>query len=170
MGDHDFNRSLYTWPPPLKVLLIGFLLLLTSGVSVGIIFLFTTTSFSATGTIEHYNGSPLQSKDIFSVQDKYAKPVSEMLLTTHNHYIGFSFIFFILGGLLYFNSTIRGRLKNFLLIEPFISTWVTFTSIWVFRFINPNIVYITMIAALFTYLSFYFIVSILLYELCFKKK
>jgi hypothetical protein len=169
MINHNFKKGLYTWPQPLKVFLIGFLFLLTSGVSVGIIFLFKTTSYSASGTIEHYKGSPIQKEDTFSVPDKYPKPVSEMLLTTHNHFIGFSFIFFFLGGLFYFNSTIKGGLKNLLLIEPFISTWLTFASIWGIRYIDLRIVYVAVPAALLTYFSFYLLVVILLYELSLKK-
>jgi hypothetical protein len=161
--------KLIEWPRPIKRLLIGFLLLLTSGVTIGIIFLFTTTSFSTTGTIEQYNGSPVPIENTLLIPENYAKPFSELLLTTHNHFIGFSFIFFIVCGLFYFNSTITGRLKNFFLIEPFISTWITFASIWGLRYIDPSIVYITFIAALLTYASFYFLVFILMYELTSKK-
>jgi hypothetical protein len=170
MNEYFLEKGLHTWPKTLKFFLIGFILLLTCGVSVGIVFLFTTTSYSVTGTIENYNGSPIQSEDSFSIQDKYAKPVSEMLLTTHNHYIGFSFIFFILGGLFYFNSTVTGGIKKILLVEPFISTWLTFASIWGIRYIDPIFVYITFIAAFLTYASFYIISFILIYELYFKKE
>jgi hypothetical protein len=169
MTNSLIQEELFTWPRPLKRFLIGFLLLLTSGVTIGIIFLFTTTSFSTNGTIEHYNGSPVPAEDTLLIPEKYAKPSSELLLTTHNHFIGFSFIFFIVCGLFYFNSTISGRLKNFFLIEPFISTWITFASIWGLRYIDPNIVYVTFIAALLTYTSFYFLIFILMYELLKKK-
>jgi hypothetical protein len=170
MNDQAFRQGLHTWPKPLKIFLTGFIFLLTSGVSTGLVFLFSTTSFSATGTVEHYNGSPVSPDDTISIQEKYPKPIPEMLLTTHNHFIGFSFIFFILGGLFYFNSTITGRLKHFLLIEPFVSTWLTFASIWGIRFINPNFVYISIAAAVLTYISFYLLVGILIYELTLKKK
>ena len=169
MTDQLLKQGLHTWPKPVKLFLVGFLFLLTSGVTIGVFFLFTTTSFTAGGTVEHYNGSSVSADDPLAIQEKYPKPLSEILLTTHNHFIGFSFIFFILGGLFYFNSTINGRLKNFLLVEPFVSTWLTFISIWGLRYINSNIVYVTIIAALLTYASFYLLVFILLYELCLKK-
>jgi len=164
------HRPLSKWPEPLKVFLISFLLLLTCGVSVGLFYLFTTTSFSPTGTIEHYKGSTITADSLLDFPEKYAKPASELLLTTHNHVIGFSFIFFILCGLFYFNSTISGRLKNFLLVEPFISTWLTFASIWGLKYIDTYFVYLTFMAALLTYSSFFFLVIILLYELRYKKK
>lgn len=162
-------KKLYTWPKPVKRMLIGFLFLLISGVSIGIVYLSTTTSFSAEATIEHYNGSRIFEEDIISVPEKYPKPYSELLLTTHNHLIGFSFIFFILCGLFYFNSVISGPIKNFLLVEPFVSTWITFASIWAVRYVHSDFVYLTFIAALLTYLSLVILVLVLVYELGFKK-
>ena len=89
----DLQNGGHRWPKPVKGLILGFLVLLISGVSVGLIYLFTTTSLSTTGTIEHYNGSDITSQSSLNIPEKYAKPVSELLLTTHNHFIGFSFIF-----------------------------------------------------------------------------
>lgn len=164
------KNDLFAWPKPLRLFLVGFLILLTSGVSIGIIYLFITTSLSFEGTIEHYNGSTVSSGDMISIPEKYEKSVSELLLTTHNHFIGFAFIFFILCGLFYFNSTINGFLKNILIVEPFISTWITFASLWGLKYVDTNFVYIASVAALFTYVSFYFLVTILLYELIFKNE
>ena len=162
------QRPLHEWPKSLKGFLFGFLLLLSSGVSIGIIYLYTTTSFTINGTIEHYNGSSFSSEEVINIPEKYAKPFSELLLTTHNHFLGFAYIFFFICGLFYFNSVIKGRLKSFLLIEPFISTWLTFASIWAIKYIDPGFAYLTFIAAIFTYGSFYLIVSLLLYEIAFK--
>ncbi len=164
------QTALTKWPKPLKGFLLAFLFVLTSGVTVGLIFIFTTTSFSPTGTIEHYKGSTITSDSLLDIPEKYAKSASELLLTTHNHLIGFSFIFFILCGLFYFNSTISGRLKKILLVEPFISTWLTFASIWGLKYIDTHFVYLTFIAALLTYSSFFLLVIILIYELSFKRK
>jgi hypothetical protein len=163
------NLPINKWPRPLRHFVIVFLLLLTSGVSVGLIFLFSLTSFTAQGTVEHYKGSTVTPDAQIDVPEKYAKPVSEMLITTHNHLIGFSFIFFILCGLFYFNSTITGRLKNFFLIEPFVSAWLTFAAIWAVRYIDANFIFLTIAAGTLTYISYYFILIILVYELGFKK-
>jgi len=168
MIEQFLAQGLHKWPKPLKIFLVAFLFLLTSGVTVGLVFLFMTTSLSVTGTIEHYNGSDVSTDDTFSIQEKYAKPVSEMLLTTHNHLIGFSFIFIILGMLFYFNTIINGQLKNFLIVEPLISAWVTFASLWGIRFIGTYFIYVSMTAAVLTYLSFYLLVGVLIYELLFK--
>ena len=92
-----------------------------------------------------------------------------MLLTTHNHIISFALIFFLIGIIFYFNTIITGKIKFFLLIEPLISTIFTFSSLWGIRFIDKSFILITILSSSILYLSFYFIVLILLYELLIKK-
>jgi len=169
MFDVQSLPPLYLWPKPLKYFLLGFLFLLTSGVTSGLVYLNFTTSMTTSGAVEHYRGSPGSGEDLLDVKDKYPKPASELLLTTHNHLIGFSFIFLMLGILFYFNSIVRGRFKTFLLVEPFVSTWLTFTSLWGTRYIHEYFIYITVTTAVLTYLSFFLVVLIVVYEVTLKK-
>ncbi len=97
------------------------------------------------------------------------KPISEMLITTHNHILGFSFIFFITGMIFYFNSIISGFWKSFLLIEPTISIVITFGSIWLMRFVHEDFVYLTILSSVILYLSFFIMAGVSAYELKFKK-
>ncbi|MBA7544486.1 hypothetical protein ES705_36842 [subsurface metagenome] len=55
------------------------------------------------------------------------------------------------------------------MVEPFISTWFTFSSLWGIRYIGNVFVYLTFISALLTYLSFYLITAILMYDLSRRK-
>ena len=161
--------GLNNWPRPLRLFLAGFLFLMTSAVSTGLIFLYTTTGFSMSGTIEHYRGSPVEGDEIFSEREKYEKPASELLLTTHNHLFGFSFIFLFLGIIFYFNTTITGRFKTFLLVEPFVSTWLTFGGIWGIRYLHAGFVAVSLVGAILTYLSYYFVTAVIIIEM-FKLK
>ena len=61
-----------------------------------------------------------------------------MIQTTHEHVNSFAIISFMIGVIFYFNSIINGKLKTFLMIEPFISTIITFLSLWLIRFINTS--------------------------------
>ena len=168
---HGINSipPLFAWPKPLKLFLLGFLFLLSSGVLTGLGYLYYTTTLTPSGAIEHYRGSKDNGEEIFHVKEKYPKPVSELLLTTHNHLIGFSFIFIIVGGLFYFNSIITGRLKIFLIVEPFFSTWLTFMSLWGIRYIHESFIYFAVVTATLTYLSYFIIITILSFELMIKK-
>ncbi|KAA3618578.1 MAG: hypothetical protein DWQ05_06360 [Calditrichaeota bacterium] len=160
--------KLYLLPSHAKKAIVAFLFLLTSGVLFGLVYLSTTTGMSPTGTAAHYAGDPV-TKDELDMHENYAKPLSEMLITTHNHLIGFAYIFALTCGLFYFNSIIEGPLKGFLLVEPFISVLITFLSLWGIRFVNPAFAVIAIAGGILTYFSYFLIVSILVFELVFKK-
>jgi|TARA_Y100000031_G_C8229597_1_gene390210 hypothetical protein len=151
-----------------KYFLSAFLVLMTIGVTVGLVYVFETTSMSAVGTEAHYAGSLIT--DELDIPEKYPKEFDGMLLTTHTHVISFAFIFFFLGGIFLMNSIITGGWKTFLIIEPFISVIGTFGSIWGIRYVSSIFSILTIIFGTLTYLSFYFMIGLILYELLFKNK
>ncbi len=164
------NIELYKFNKSLKKLLSTYLIVLTVGVLCGLLFLNSTTSFSSKGAIERFKGSDVvELDDEIDFNISYEKSLSEMLMTTHNHVLGFSFIFISLGIIFYFNSIIVGFWKNFLIVEPFVSILVSFGSIWGMRFIDENFVYITIISASLLYLSYFIIAGVSFYELVFKR-
>ena len=163
------NIKLSDLDKTLKYFLITIIFVLTIGVSTGLIYLYETTDYSATGTVQRFSGSEIDLNDAeFEIPEYYPKPISEMLITTHNHILGFSFIFSILGTIFYFNSVLSGFWKTFLLIEPIISVIITFGSIWLIRYVDTNFVYLTIISSTILYLSFFTMSGICIFELKFK--
>ena len=57
---------------------------------------------------------------------KLPKTFSDLVSHTHDHIITFAMIFFSIGIIFYFNSTIKGFWKLFLMLEPFLSIIITF--------------------------------------------
>ncbi len=164
------SYKLFEFDKTLKNFLIAILFVLTTGLGTGLIYLSYTTNYTPEGTTQRFNGSTeLDVEDDFDIPENYPKPISEMLITTHNHILGFSFIFFITGLIFYFNSIINGFWKSFLLIEPTISIVITFGSIWLIRFVHEDFVYLTIFSSAILYISFFFMASISVYELKFKK-
>lgn len=149
-------------PGQLKKFLIFYLLTLSIGVAIGLIYVSQTTSMNQKGVVERWKGSQVSENEI---PEQYEKSFSEMLMTTHNHIIGFSFIFLQVGIIFYFNSLIKGRIKSFLMIEPFISIVLTFGSIWIVRFYFVQFVYLTFISAVLMYLSLFIMIAVSIYEL-----
>ena len=150
------NIELYKLEKNLKIFLLFFIIILTTGVSTGVVLMYYTTGMTPEGTKIRYKGSETELTDSdFDIPDEYAKPVSEMLLTTHTHLISFSLIFFMVGLIFYFNTIIAGFWKFFLMILPFISIFITFSSIWIMRFINEKFVYLSTISGILEFLSFY---------------
>lgn len=164
------NIELNKLDKTLKNFLTSYLIVLAIGVSVGLMFVNKTTNLSPKGAVERFRGSEKVEDEEFEIKENYAKSVEEMLMTTHNHIIGFSFIFFTSGLIFYFNTTIKGFWKIFLLTEPFVSIILSFGSIWGMRFIDKEFVYVTVVSAMLMYVSFFIMFVVSIYDLQFKKK
>ena len=164
--DQIFSTKLYEFPNKLKLLCFLTVFNITVGVGVGLYYVGYTTQYSSIGTSEHFAGSKVS--DDFDIPDKYPKPFSELLNTTHTHVISMTFIFLIIGGIFYFNSIITGSMKTILIIEPFISIIVTFGGIWLIRFIHPGFSYLVILSGILMYLSFIIMASTIFYELSIK--
>ena len=159
------NVSLKQFEPLLKKFVTAYIIVVTIGLSLGLYFVNHTTDMTPSGAVERFNGSQSAEDDEFTIPESYPKPLSELLITTHNHILGFSFIFGSIGFIFYFNSRVKGFWKAFLLIEPFISIILSFGSIWLMRFVHPSFVYVTVISAILLYLSFYSMIIISLIDI-----
>ena len=149
-----------------KYFLSAFLITLCIGISIGLFYVYLTTDMSASGSIEQFNGSQVLEDEI---PDKFPKPLENMILTTHDHILSFAMISFLVGAIFYFNSIIIGNFKTILLIEPFLSSLLMFGSLWIMKYLNSGFVYLMIISAVATYVSWYIMMIVSLYELLIKK-
>tara|TARA_Y100001936_G_C16074871_1_gene673340 strand:+ start:2358 stop:2846 length:489 start_codon:yes stop_codon:yes gene_type:complete len=149
-----------------KTFLAFFLITIQIGILIGIGYIYYTTDLNPEGTIEHYNGSEIIENDI---PEEFPKPLEGMILTTHAHVNSFAMISLIIGIIFYFNSIISNKFKLFLMIEPFISTIITFSSIWIMRYLNDSFVYLVMISSMLMYLCWSIMIIVSLYEIILKK-
>ena len=163
----DLNKNI-------KYILISFLITMSFGIFTGLAYLYYTTESSPKGIIEHYKGTEdVSYEDWDNYLDKPMKTekyLHDMLETTHTHVTSFAFISVLLGTIFYFNSIILGKFKTFLIIEPFISTFITFSSLWIMRYINESFVYLIILSSTFLYLCWVIMLFVSLYELIFLKK
>ena len=145
-----------------KIFLSFFLITMLIGIFTGLGYIYYTTDMNPDGTIEHYKGSKVLDDEI---PEEFPKPLEGMILTTHAHVNSFALISLVIGMIFYFNSYINGKLKLLLMIEPFVSTIITFTSLWFLRYMNDQFVYIVMISSFLMYLFWAIMILISLYEL-----
>ncbi len=162
------NFKLYQLPSLLKKLILSLLFPLTFGVCIGLGFLYYTTNYSTEKAIERYNGS--FSSGEFEILENYPKTISDIFITTHNHIIGFTLIFYVVGFIFYFSTTLSNGWKYFLLIEPFISIVISFSSLCLMRFVNPIFVSLMAMSSGLIYISYFVMVGIICYEIIFIKK
>jgi len=161
------NFNLIDLPKDLKYLLSAFLILMGLGIFIGLIYVYTTTNMTSSGITEQFNGSELLNDT--DIPEKFPKPIENMLLTTHNHILTFSIISLLLGLIFYFNSIVKGFKKSIIIVEPFISIFVMFLSLWIMKYMLPSFVYLMIISSFLTYLCWYLMIFISIYELLLKK-
>ena len=164
----DPSKTLREQNDQVKLLIVAFTICLVVGVSIGLVYIYTTESTSAAGTIEHYRGSDVTGD--FDIPDKYPKTFEGMLLTTHTHVIAFAIILLILGLFWAMNSIVVGWWKLFFLVEPFVSVLITFLSLWGIRYVSDSFSYISMVFGILTYTSFYLMAWIILLDLLNRQK
>ena len=157
------NFYLHNLPKDLKSFLILFLITIGIGITVGLLYVNLTTNMTPSGTVERFNGSEVQ--DISDIPTEFPKPIENIILTTHDHVISFAMISFLIGFIFYFNSIIIGKFKFFLLIEPFISTIITFSSLWLMRYLYSGFSYLMILSAIIMYICWYIMIITSIFNL-----
>ena len=155
----------------LKALYISFLIVLSIGVTMGMTYIYLTTSMTIEGTETRYAGdtTPENFDPEIDVLETTPKSILELVSHAHTHIISFSFIFFLTAFIFEKNSIINGKWKRFLMIEAFVSILLTFGGFFLIRCIDRSFSYLVIASSSIMYLSFYVMVLICLYELIFIK-
>ncbi|MEK6572367.1 MAG: hypothetical protein AABZ61_13410 [Bacteroidota bacterium] len=146
-----------------KLFLTAFLLVLTFGYAFGLAFVRHTTEMSPQGILEQYRGSTANGYP--QKELKYEKTLDEMLTFTHNHVLSTTLLFFIVGGILLFSSTLPGRWKTFLLVEPFAAILTTFGGLWLLRFASIWFVWLVILSGDSMAICYIISVTVILREL-----
>jgi hypothetical protein len=68
---------------------------------------------------------------------EYEKSLAEMLNIIHTHILTMTFIFALSGCITLLTDSIPRRLRNIIVIEPFIGILVTFAGLWLMRYVHP---------------------------------
>ncbi|MEB8329705.1 hypothetical protein OO009_10080 [Flavobacteriaceae bacterium KMM 6897] len=121
-----YNGLLSALPREIKIFIGSFVVVLSIGFYTGLLFVNETSTTSSHGIEENYLGNEeVEDAEIM----KFKKSDREMLTIVHTHILSMSFIFFLLGGILWF-ADLSKSLKLFLTVEPLISVVLTFGGIY----------------------------------------
>tara|TARA_X000001036_G_scaffold367218_1_gene352339 strand:- start:2947 stop:3447 length:501 start_codon:yes stop_codon:yes gene_type:complete len=149
-------------PQNIKYLLSIFLVSMALGILTGLVYVYMTTNMNTVGITERFNGSEVIDNEI---PVNYPKPIENMILTTHNHLVNFSFISLILALIFYFNTIVNGWIKTIVMVEPFIGTIIMFSSMWLMRYVDSNFSYLIIFSSIITYSMWFLMISISIYDL-----
>ena len=122
----QYSGLLSSFPKEIKIFIAAFVVILSIGFFTGLLFVSQTSTTSPDGLVENYNGNE---EDEDAVIMKFKKSEREMLTIVHTHILSMSFIFFLLGALVWLTK-LSSKLKLFLTVEPFLSVLLTFGGIY----------------------------------------
>ena len=160
------NGRIYNLPSELRNLIIPFVIVLSIGYFVGVMFIDHTSSLNPEGIQENYLGNEVTEPiDVF----KFKKSTYQIFNLIHTHVISMSIIFFIMG-LLLSVTDLNKYFKTFLIIEPFFSIIITFAGIYYLWTGILWMKYIIFVSSLLMTLVYFASASIVLYQCIFIKK
>ncbi len=160
----DFNLHLSSFSREIKIFVAAFVVILSIGFYSGLLFVSQTSSSSPDGIVENYNGN--EENEEAEVM-KFKKSEHEMLTIVHTHILSMSFIFFLLGVLVWM-AILPKKLKLFLTVEPFASVLLTFGGIY---FVWKGILwmkYVVMLSGFLMTATFTISVILVLHQLSLK--
>ncbi|APU08834.1 hypothetical protein A5M85_00580 [Cellulophaga lytica] len=160
-----YNGLLGTFPSEIKLFIGAFVVILSIGFYTGLMFVNETTGAKPAGITENYLGNE---EDEDAEVMKFKKSKREMLTTVHTHILSMSFIFFLLGGLVWLTKLPK-KLKLLLTIEPFLSVLLTFGGIYLLWSGLLWMKYIIMISGALMTLTFTLSALVILWQLIKKQ-
>tara|TARA_R110000868_G_scaffold329181_1_gene590052 strand:+ start:620 stop:1123 length:504 start_codon:yes stop_codon:yes gene_type:complete len=160
----NYYGLLLAFPKEIKLFIGAFVIVLSIGFFTGLLFVNETSTASPDGIEENYLGN--EDNDDAKIM-KFKKGEREMLTIVHTHILSMSFIFFLLGALVWMTKLPK-KLKLFLTIEPFISVILTFGGIYLLWTGILWMKYIGIISGILMTLSFSVGALLVLYQLMLK--
>jgi hypothetical protein len=122
----NYNGLLSTFPKEIRLFIVVFVVILSIGFFTGLLFVKQTEATTPAGVEENYLGNE---QDADATIMKFKKGEREMLTIVHTHILSMSFVFFLLGALVWITKFPK-KWKLFLTIEPFLSVLLTFGGIY----------------------------------------
>ncbi|MGE5716278.1 MAG: hypothetical protein ACM369_06490 [Acidobacteriota bacterium] len=128
----------FTWrslPATLRGLARWIVIVQLVGYTTSLVFVWHTTRLVPKGVADHYRGA--EPADAPAVM-QFPKSFAEMLTITHTHLLSMAVIFLITGLGLALSSRPSERWKRFLIAEPFVALLVSFSAMWLMRYLDPR--------------------------------
>jgi hypothetical protein len=140
-------------PPVLRALGLWVTIVQIVGYTTGLAFIHHTTGMTPPGVAEQYRGT--DSTVVSDAAMKFAKPYAEMLNITHTHLLSMAAIFVLSGLALALCERPSARWRSFLIVEPFVALLVSFSCIWLMRYVDARFSWLLSLSSALMALTFY---------------
>jgi hypothetical protein len=122
-------------PGPIRALARWITIVQLVGYTTSLIFIRHTTGLTATGVADRYRGSEPQAADDAM---QFPKSFAEMMTITHTHLFSMAAIFVFSGLALALCTRPSERWRRILIIEPFVALLVSFSAMWLMRYVDAG--------------------------------
>jgi hypothetical protein len=145
-----------TWrqaPRTLRALGLWVTLVQVVGYTTGLLYVHHTTGMTPPGVSEQYRGS--DSTAVTEAAMKFPKSYPEMLNITHTHLLGMLVIFVLSGAALALCERPSERWRRLLIVEPFVALLISFSAMWLMRYVDPAFSWLLTLSSGLMALTFY---------------
>ncbi len=132
------NGAFPTWrtlPPSVRLLGRWVTIVQAVGYTTSLVFVWHTTRLVPAGVAERYRGAdPASGQEAM----QFPKSFGEMLTITHTHLLSMVVIFLLTGIGVSLCERLSERWRRFLIVEPFVALLVSFSAMWLMRYLDPR--------------------------------
>jgi hypothetical protein len=122
-------------PAPYRTLARWITVVQLVGYTTSVIFIHHTTGMTPSGVATRYRGAEADSSEAAM---QFPKSSAEMLTITHTHLLSMAVIFVISGSALALCTRPNERWRRFLIAEPFVALLVSFSAMWLMRYVDAR--------------------------------
>ena len=156
----------WTWqsvPAPIRTLARWLTIVQLVGYTTSLVFVWHTTRLVPGGVAERYRGAAVDSLSASAMQ--FPKSFAEMLTITHTHLLSMAAIFVFSGLGVALCARLAPRWRRFLIAEPFVALLVSFSAMWLMRYVDPRFAWLLEASSATLALAFYVQSFLILREL-----
>lgn len=140
-------------PPTLRALGLWMTVVQLVGYTTGLLFIHHTTGMTPPGVVAQYRGS--DSTVVTDAAMKFPKSYAAMLNITHTHLLSMAAIFVLSGIALALCERPSERWRRFLIVEPFAALLVSFSAMWLMRYVDGGFSWLLTLSSGLMALTFY---------------
>ena len=154
-----------TWrgvPAPLRTLARWVTIVQVVGYTTSLVFVWHTTRLVPAGVATRYRGADPEATQAAM---QFPKSFAEMLTITHTHLLSMAVIFLLTGFGVALCARLSERWKRWLIAEPFVALLVSFSAMWLMRYVDARFAWLLEASSAVLAVTFYLQSYLILREL-----
>ncbi len=151
-------------PEPIRALARWMTIVQVVGYTTALIFVRHTTGMTPAGAAVRYRGSDPEATEAAM---QFSKSFAEMLNITHTHLLSMAAIFVFSGLALALCARPSERWRRVLVVEPFVALLVSFSAMWLMRYVDARFSWLLGLSSSIMAATFYLQAFFILRELRF---